>query len=61
LWRKPEFAEKTADLSQVTDKLLSHVVSSTHRHERDSNSKLYWGSYDHDHDGPEKENVFVII
>ena len=32
--------EKTTDLLQVTDKLLSHnVVSSTPRHERDSNSK----------------------
>ena len=29
-WRKPEYPEKTTDLSQVTDKLLSHnVVSST--------------------------------
>jgi hypothetical protein len=33
--------EKTTDLLQVTDKLLSHnVVSSTPRHERDSNSLL---------------------
>ena len=40
-WRKPEYLEKTTDLSQVTDKLLSHkVVSSTPRHERDSNSQL---------------------
>jgi hypothetical protein len=31
-WRKPEFAEKTTDLPQVTDKLLSHnVVSRTPR------------------------------
>jgi hypothetical protein len=31
-WRKPEYPEKTTDLSQVTDKLLSHnVVSSTTR------------------------------
>ena len=36
-WRKPE---KTADLSQVTDKLLSHNdVSNTPHHERDSNSQ----------------------
>ena len=29
-WRKPENPDKTTDLSQVTDKLLSHnVVSST--------------------------------
>jgi hypothetical protein len=33
--------EKTTDLLQVTNKLLSHnVVSSTPRHERDSNSLL---------------------
>jgi hypothetical protein len=35
--------EETTDLSQVTDKLyhISHnVVSSTPRHERDSNSQL---------------------
>jgi hypothetical protein len=25
-WRKPEDTEKTTDLSQVTDKLLSHNV-----------------------------------
>jgi hypothetical protein len=31
-WRKPEYPEKTTNLSQVTDKLSSHsVVSSTHR------------------------------
>jgi len=28
-WRKPEFLEKTTDLSQVTDKLSHNVVSST--------------------------------
>ena len=29
-WRKPEYPEKTTNLSQVTDKFLSHnVVSST--------------------------------
>ena len=31
-WRKPEYLKKTTDLSQVTGKLLSHiVVSSTPR------------------------------
>ena len=35
-WRK---LEKTTDLSQVTDKLLSHNVSSTPRHEQGSNSQ----------------------
>jgi hypothetical protein len=31
-WRKPEDLEKTTDMSQVTDKLLSHnFVSSTPR------------------------------
>jgi hypothetical protein len=40
-WRKPEYPKKTNDLPQVTDKLLSHnVVSSTPRHEWDSNSQL---------------------
>ena len=40
LWRKPEYAEKTTDLSQVTDKTLSHnAASSTPRHECDSNSQ----------------------
>jgi hypothetical protein len=35
-WRKPEYMEKTTNLSQVTDK-LDHITS---RHERGSNSKL---------------------
>jgi hypothetical protein len=39
-WRKSEYLEKTTDLSQVTDK-LHNVVSSTHRHEWDSNSQYY--------------------
>ena len=39
-WRKSEYLEKTTDLLQVTDK-LHNVVSSTHRHERDSNSQYY--------------------
>ena len=39
--RKSEYQEKTTDLSQVTDKRLSHnVVSSTPRHKWDSNSRL---------------------
>jgi hypothetical protein len=37
----PEYLEKNADLSQVTDKTLSHnVVSSTPHHERDSQLQL---------------------
>ena len=33
-WRKAEYPEKTTDLSQITDKLLSdNVVSSSPRHE----------------------------
>jgi hypothetical protein len=32
--KKPEYPEKTTDLSKVTDKLLSHnVVSHTYRYE----------------------------
>jgi len=39
--RKSEYPEKTTDLSQVSDKLLSHnVSSSTPQHEQDSNWKL---------------------
>jgi hypothetical protein len=42
-WMKPEYTEKTTDLSQVTDKTLSHnVVLSTPRHEQGSNSQLQW-------------------
>ena len=42
-WRKPEYTEKTTDLSHFIDNLLSHnVVSSTPRHEQDSNSQLLW-------------------
>jgi hypothetical protein len=37
-WRKPEYPEKTTDLSQVTDK--HNVASSTPCHEWDSNSQL---------------------
>jgi len=37
---KPEYPE-IIDLPQVTDKLLSHnVVSSTPRHQQDSNSQI---------------------
>jgi len=40
----PEYQEKTTDLPQVTDKLLSHnVLSSTPRPSGwDSNSQRYW-------------------
>ena len=38
-WRKPEYPEKTTDLSQATNNTLSHnVASSTPRIERGSNS-----------------------
>jgi hypothetical protein len=40
-WKKPENLEKTTDLSQVTDKLLSsNVASSKPRIESGSNSQL---------------------
>jgi hypothetical protein len=39
MWWKPEFPEKTTDLSQVTDKLSHNVVSSTPCHEQGSNSQ----------------------
>jgi hypothetical protein len=42
-WRKnPECPVKTTDLSQITDKrdqILSNVVTSTSRHEQNSNSQ----------------------
>ena len=42
-WRTPEYPEKTIDLPQVTDKLLSHsLVSSTPGHERESNSQHWY-------------------
>jgi hypothetical protein len=28
-WRKPKYQEKTTDLSQITDKILSHNVASS--------------------------------
>jgi hypothetical protein len=37
-WRKPEYPEKTTDLSQVTDNLSHNVVSSTPRHKQGSKS-----------------------
>jgi hypothetical protein len=44
MWRKPEYPEKTIDLSQVTDKHYHiNVVSSTPSHERGSNSHLLFG------------------
>jgi hypothetical protein len=40
-WRKLEYPEETTDMLQVTEKLLSqNVVSSTPRHEWDSQSQL---------------------
>jgi len=40
-WRSVLLVEKITDQSQVTDKLLHNVVSSTPHHDRDSNSQLY--------------------
>ena len=43
LWQSVLLVEETTDLSQVTDKLLSHnVVSSTPRHEEALNTQLKW-------------------
>jgi hypothetical protein len=40
-WRKTEYPEKTTDMSQVTEQLISHiVVSSTPRYKQGSNSQL---------------------
>ena len=39
-WRKLEYPEKTTDMPQVTDKLLSYNIAlSTPRYERDSKSR----------------------
>jgi len=40
-WRKPQYQEKTTDLSHVAEKLLSHnIESSTPRNVQGSNSQL---------------------
>jgi hypothetical protein len=36
-WRKPEYPERTTDLSQVNDKLDHIITSSTPRHEQGLN------------------------
>jgi len=39
-WRKPEYQEKTTDLSKVAFKLYHNVLTSTPRHKPDYNSQL---------------------
>ena len=44
-WRKPDYTEKTTDLSQVTRQTSSYnVVSSTPRYDRDWSLHLWWWS-----------------
>jgi len=40
LWRKPEYTDKTTNIQQVTNTIYHKVVSSTHRHVRESSSQL---------------------
>ena len=42
-WRSVSLVEKTADLSQVTEKTFSHnVVTNAHHHEQNLHSKHQW-------------------
>jgi VanZ family protein len=54
-WRKPEYPEKTTDLSQVTDKryhiILYRVLTTLVVIATDCIGS-YKLPYDHDHDGP---------
>ena len=59
-WRKPQYPDKTIDLSQVTDKLYHIILWLNRIRTHNSSGDRYWPQrqlliqlpYDHDHDAP---------